>query len=342
MSSEASFIHGDNNGGAEMAQAAATVALAGVAAVARSRHWIKNSVIALSALSGTSAAAVTAVSAFVGYKVVKPSRRVMTQTEEQHLEEQLPPQKVSFKSADGRLTLSGYFYPTTQSKAVIVLCHGFHGGAVDTHRPARMAQVSGYNALTFDFRGCGESEGNTTSVGFWEVEDLLGAIEYALSRPEVDPNRLAVYGYSMGGAVTILAAARQPLIKAIVTDCAFASLDALLSSNFGYFYRLPNFPFRHTAVWWSRRFSQTAGKRVDPVEALKEMSEAGRRLPHLVIHGQKDRGIGVENAHLLYEYSPGPKRLWIVPEAGHVVATSLPPTEYMAQIDTFLFPILRG
>lgn len=332
---------GLNLAGPEVATAAASAALAGAVAVARASHkwnvWLKGSVIALSALSGATAIGINAVSAFVGYKVVKPARRVLAED----LTGQLPREKVFFKSHDGRLNLTGYFYPTTASRAAIILGHGFHGGAVDTDRAATIGQASGYNTLTLDFRGCGESEGKTTSVGYWEVEDLLGAIDYIKSRPEVDQNKVCLYGFSMGGAVAIMAAERDPSIRAIITDAAFASLDSLLSVKFKVFYRLPSFPFRHTAVWWSRWFSQTTGKKVDPVEALKKMAAEGRQMPHLIIHGQADDVIPVDNASILYEYSPGPKSLWIVEEAGHVAAGYTDEQAYMAKICEFLDPLVR-
>lgn len=322
-------------------QEAVNVALAGAVAVARAGHkwnaWLKGGVIALSALSGATALGVNAISAFVGYKVVKPARRVLAE----EATGQLPREKVTFQSHDGRLKLSGYFYPNPASQAAIILGHGFHGGAVDTDRAATIAQASGYNTLTLDFRGCGESEGKTTSVGYWEVEDLLGAIDYIRSRPEVDPEKICLYGFSMGGAVAIMAAEREPAIKAIITDAAFASLDGLLAVKFKFFYRLPAFPFRHTAVWWSRWFSQTTGKRVDPVEALKRMAAEGRQLPHLIIHGQADDVIPVDNAHQIYEHSPGPKSLWLVDEAGHVAAGYYDEQAYMAKICEFLDPLVK-
>ncbi len=346
MSSEA-FINDLGNGpnlnlnGSEVASVAATAAIAGAAVVARAGHkwnaWTKGGLIALSALSGAAAIGINAVSAFVGYKVVKPARRILAED----AAGQLPREKVTFPSRDGRLNLTGYFYPTTASRAAIILCHGFHGGAVDTHPAAAIGRATGYNTLTLDFRGCGESEGKTTSVGYWEVEDLLGAIDFIKSRPEVDPEKICVYGYSMGGAVAILAAEREPAIKAIITDAAFASLDALLSVKFNVFYRLPRFPFRYTAVWWSRWFSQTTGKRVDPLKALQKMAAENRSIPHLVIHGEADDIIPVDNATLIYENTPGPKDLWLVPEAGHVAAGYCDKQGYMAKICEFLDPLMR-
>jgi dipeptidyl aminopeptidase/acylaminoacyl peptidase len=323
---------------AEVAQAAATAAAVVRQAGRNWQTWAKAGIIAFSALSGGTAATVTAVSAVVAHKATRPQRRKPATVLDSPL---LPPEQVSFKSLDG-LNINGYFYPNLEARAVLIMCHGFHGAAHDVHEAALMVQAAGYNALTFDFRGCGASEGTRTSVGFWEVQDALGAVEYVKTRPEVDPEQVALYGYSMGGATALMTAEQCPDIKAVITDCAFASLDTIVDVNFRYFYRLPKFPFAGPAVWWSRRFARIAGKRVDPVESLQKMAQEGRSLPHLIIHGQKDKAIPVSEACLLYEASPGPKELWIVPDADHVVAAHHDHGAYLRRIDEFLRMYLKG
>lgn len=313
----------------EVATAAATV----VSQAGRKwRMWAKAGLIAFSALGGGTAATVTAVSAVVGYKAVKPQRRVPSAALESPI---LPPEQVKFQSNDG-LTLNGYFYPNLSSRKVLVMCHGFHGAAHDSHEAALEVQAAGYNALTFDFRGCGASGGNRTSVGFWEVNDVIGAVEYVKTRSEVDPEKIAVFGYSMGGATAIMAAQRCPDIKVLVTDCAFASLDTVLSVNFRYFYRLPRFPFARTAVWWSKRFAKIGKLKIDPVASHLQMAEEGRAVPHLIIHGGKDEAIPVSEAQVLYDAAPGPKELWIIPEANHVAAAYHDRADYVRRIDKFL------
>jgi fermentation-respiration switch protein FrsA (DUF1100 family) len=66
------------------------------------------------------------------------------------------------------------------------------------------------------------------------------------------------------------------------------------------------------------------------------MAADGRAIPHLIIHGGKDRAIPVSEAHLLYEASPGPKELWINPEADHVVGIYNDRLDYVNHIDGFL------
>jgi len=332
------YISSSNPGSLDVAEVA-NAAVEVVSQAGRNwRAWVKGGLIALSALSGGTAATVTAVSAVVGYKAVKPQRRTPSAALDSPT---LPPVQVSFQSTDG-LTLNGYFYGNLAAREAIIICHGFHGAAHDMHEATVSVQAAGYNALTFDFRSCGSSGGKHTSVGFWEVQDLIGAVNYLKTRPEIDPERIGVYGVSMGGSTAIMAAERCPAIKAMVTDCAFASLDTILSVNFRHFYRLPPFLFSRTAVWWSRRFARIGGKKVEPIESLQQMSREGRAIPHMVIHGGSDRTIPCSEAKLLYEAATGPKELWIVPEADHVVGMYYDREEYVARIARFLAPYLKN
>jgi dipeptidyl aminopeptidase/acylaminoacyl peptidase len=252
----------------------------------------------------------------------------------------LPPEKVVFKSSDG-LNLNGYFYPNPQAREAILICHGFHGAAADLHLPALTLQNQGYNILTFDFRSCGASEGRTTSGGFWEVKDVLGALAYLKSRPEIDPDNIGLYGFSMGGAAAIMATALSPEVRALVTDSAFASLDDLVSSSFKHFFGVPRFPFATPALWFTERFAKMDLRQVKPYQALQEMRLAGRSLPVLLIHGEQDHTVPVSQALKLYAAAPEPKQLWLVAGSGHVVAQHTDSTEYETRICDFFNTYLK-
>lgn len=94
----------------------------------------------------------------------------------------------------------------------VALLHGFTGNKVEGHRNfvllARRLAASGVAALRFDFRGSGESQGDFSEMTVsGEVEDVQAACAYLRRQPGIDPERVMLLGFSMGGLVAALAAA---------------------------------------------------------------------------------------------------------------------------------------
>jgi uncharacterized protein len=84
---------------------------------------------------------------------------------------------------------------------------------------------AGYAVLVFDYRGFGDSEGERGLIlPLWQAEDIRNAISYMQTRPQVDPNRIGLFGSGgTGGAVPIYVAAVDPRVKCVVSNYAFAS-----------------------------------------------------------------------------------------------------------------------
>src|SRR2546430_10860582 len=132
-------------------------------------------------------------------------------------------ERVNFAS-DG-LKLAGILHlpdagPAERRAAFLVL-HGFgsnkDGGGGTT--VAKMLAGLGYAALRFDFRGCGESEGERGRVICMEqVKDTRNALSFLATRPQVDPKRIAVVGQSFGAAVAVYAAGGDRRIAACVSS----------------------------------------------------------------------------------------------------------------------------
>jgi dipeptidyl aminopeptidase/acylaminoacyl peptidase len=81
----------------------------------------------------------------------------------------------------------------------------------------RMAEAEGISMLRFHLRGHHDSGGKLEEQGFLdEVEDALAAIEFLKGLPGVDPARVGLLGFSLGGAVAAVASSRAPL-KALAT-----------------------------------------------------------------------------------------------------------------------------
>jgi fermentation-respiration switch protein FrsA (DUF1100 family) len=104
----------------------------------------------------------------------------------------------------------------------IVMAHGF-GGTKDMGLSpyAERFQAAGYAALAFDYRHFGASDGEPRQL-LWipgQLEDWTAAIQYARSRKEIDPGRIALWGTSMSGGHVIVTAAKDPKIACVSAQC---------------------------------------------------------------------------------------------------------------------------
>jgi uncharacterized protein len=85
--------------------------------------------------------------------------------------------------------------------------------------PAKLLETWGYVALRFDMRGCGESEGPRAHIICLEqVEDTKSAVTYLMSRPEVDPAKIACAGHSFGAAVAVYTGGIDQRIAAVISS----------------------------------------------------------------------------------------------------------------------------
>ena len=136
------------------------------------------------------------------------------------------PEKVSFTS--GADTCAGYlFVPEAAGTGprwpCVVLAHGFSGTMDRLFRHAERFAAGGIAALVFDYRGFGESGGEPRQVVDLPSQqaDLRTAIAWARRRHDLDPDRVALWGNSLGGAHAISVAADDPGIAAVVAQIPF-------------------------------------------------------------------------------------------------------------------------
>jgi hypothetical protein len=187
---------------------------------------------------------------------------------------------VSFPTTDG-LTLHGWFMPAQGRRPgdgpapTVLHVHG-NSGDVSGHRFAcGYLPAAGFNVLLFDYRGFGESdEPRGLLRRRWLVEDTCAAIDYLLTRKDVDRDRLAVFGYSLGAVLGLAAAAERDAVSAVVGFAGFATWEGVAADKAGFLGRAliaPGF------------------------DAVDSVGGLGAR-PLLLVHGTRDGVVGYHHA----------------------------------------------
>ncbi len=226
--------------------------------------------------------------------------------------------------------IAGRFFPGA-SRATIVLSHGYGGGQDEMLPYASFLHRAGYTVFTYDMRNRGGSGGDAITLGALEQEDLLSVVDYLAARPDVDPERLGAFGGSLGGSTSILVAARDQRIKAVVADGPFADVASVVDTGFTAYIGLPAFPFSPVTV---RIAEWRTGQRVADVRPVAVVGRISPR-PLLLIHGLEDVALPPVNSERLYAAAGEPKELWLVPGTGHSGARGVDRAEYERRVIAF-------
>jgi uncharacterized protein len=188
--------------------------------------------------------------------------------------------------------LSGWFLAYAGSPRAIVLVHGFgRGGCRTCGLYGRFGELGaalqrrGFNVLLFDVRGHGRSSDGRYTFGLHEKDDVEGAVDWLL-RHGFRPGMIGVLGESMGGVASILAAAEEPAVGALVTDSAFADFESVLRVQFPKRSGLPRF-FLPGACLMGRLIVGEDLRTSRPVDRIGHIAPR----PVLLIHGTADEVI---------------------------------------------------
>ncbi len=241
----------------------------------------------------------------------------------------LKAEPVTFTTRDG-ITLAGRFFPGT-SKTTIILSHGY-GDDQDQMIPwADFLNRAGFSVFTYDMRERGQSGGDAVTLGAKEQLDLVSAVDYLVTRPDVDHGRIGALGVSLGASVTILAAARDKRIAAIVDDSGFSAASNVIATSFQKFLHVPAFPFAPVTV---KIAEWRTGSNVHQVRPVKVIGSISPR-PVFIIHGTADTLVPPVNSEQNFAAANQPKEVWWVPGAGHVEARTLDPNDYQLRVIQF-------
>lgn len=205
-------------------------------------------------------------------------------------------EEIDFESTDGT-KLHGWFLPTKAkaAKGTVVFSHG-NAGSIGHHLGFVTWLIeAGYQVFMYDYRGFGQSAGELDRHGM--VEDVKSAFSYVTGRRDVDPARLISYGHSLGGAKSVTALAETPVkgLKAILIDGTFASYRAMgrkIAGDLG---------------------AQLISDDFSPNGYIAKI----KNTPLLIVHGDSDEVVPIEQGRELFGLANEPKTLFEVKGGSH-------------------------
>jgi uncharacterized protein len=236
----------------------------------------------------------------------------------------IPHEEVRIAMRDGR-ELSAWYVPSRNGAAVL-LSHGSGGsrGRVPAH--VRMLARHGYGVLALDNPGNGESDGHSNGLGDNAQPAIAAGIDYLVRRPDVDPDRIAGFGLSLGGEVLLDAAAHDGRLAAVVSDGAARPVDGDQARPKGTL---------EGALGWLTMHSVRAISGMKTSASLIPMMPRIAPRPVLLVAGG---GFPDEiPASRLYRDAGGATvQLWELPDTGHTAGLRKHPAAYERRTVGFL------
>ena len=214
----------------------------------------------------------------------------------------LPFEDFTVRAADG-VVLHGWFIPGaargTQPAAAhrpltILLFHGNGENIGDGLAIAPPVRQAGWNLLLLDYRGYGRSEGMPSEQGIYA--DGATALAALRLRDDVDPERIVLWGRSIGTAVAVHLAAAGP-VRGVILESPFTSAAELL---------------RASGAWALYALARFGTYRFDSAGKM-----AGVRVPVLVIHGTDDEVVPFALGRRLHDLVPGRREFLAIEGGGH-------------------------
>jgi fermentation-respiration switch protein FrsA (DUF1100 family) len=217
-------------------------------------------------------------------------------------------QPVEFKAADGTALFAWFLPARGEPRATVLYLHG-NAQNISAHFPnVAWMPAAGFNVFAIDYRGYGGSEGKPTLPGV--QLDIDAAMRVLLARPDVHPERIIVFGQSLGGALAIHYVAHSAYrshIRAVIADSPFSDYRLVAQEKLADL-------FITWPLQWLPTF--TVNNDYAPLASVAALAP----IPLLLIHGGRDGIVGPHHSQALFDAAQEPKALWSVTDAGHIGA----------------------
>jgi alpha-beta hydrolase superfamily lysophospholipase len=240
----------------------------------------------------------------------------------------LPSQSFDTIQLQSNKKIECWLIKTDSAIGTVILFHGFSGQKSSMIDKSDEFLKLGYNTMLVDFMGSGNSEGNQTTIGYHEAEEVKTCFDYIRQRGE---SNIVLFGTSMG-AVAILKSIHDYGImpQSIIIECPYGTMYQTVCNRFKSL-GLPTFPMAGILTFWGGVQNGFWAFGMKPIEYAKSV-----RSPTLLLFGELDKKVNREEIDAIFNNLSEPKKLKLYPLAGHENYLNQYKSDWVLDIATFL------
>ncbi len=216
----------------------------------------------------------------------------------------------------------------------VIYLHGNSSSRAEIYPELYYLLSSDITVFAFDFSGCGKSEGEYISLGWYERDDVECVVNYLRSTDKV--TTIGLWGRSMGAVTAIMYGDRDPSIAGLVLDSPFCSLKVLTeelakerASS------IPNFVLNQGVKMIRETIKEKAKFDINDIEPKVYAERCF--IPALFCHGLNDTFVNVHHCQDLYDVYAGEKNVTYV-EGDH---NSVRPNFFLDSVAIFFYNSLH-
>lgn len=228
--------------------------------------------------------------------------------------------RIETESSDG-LKISSWRFQKEDPEGIVIVLHGMDGQDASSLLDfGKFFSDNNYETFCLDMRAHGKSEGNQIGFGYTEVKDVEALLDWIKSQPKYSNKEIILYGISMGGATAINTASERDEVDKVISVSAFQStektfLDYMRSQD------LPEFVVQSfkpsIRLLITLKYDSKPIKNA-PISKIRQVNN-----PILLIHGDQDQQILIDQAYNLKEAAGQNAELWAVENKKHMVVTDI-------------------
>ncbi len=224
--------------------------------------------------------------------------------------------------------LEAWSIPVERPEGLVVLFHGYAASKSSLLPQAQLLHELGWQTMLVDFFGSGGSSGASTTLGVVEAKDVTAALEVARMQ-SLAP--VVLYGISMGGAAVLRAVAVEGArADALIVEATYDTLLGTIRNRFRTM-AVPAWPAAELLLFWGGRQQGFDAFAHNPATYAERID-----VPTLVLHGEADPRVTLDEAHHLHRALGTHGELCVVPGAGHVTLAAVAPEAWRAAVGEFL------